>query len=93
MDDNQMLRETHQLAKENNKMLHAMRRNAFIGGLVRLIVWAVLIIAPIWFYMQYLAPVVDSMMETYEQIQGTSVQARAQFSQFQDFLKRFSPSQ
>ena len=92
-----MLRETHRLAQENNKMLRAMRRNAFLGGIVRLVVWAALIILPIWFYMTYLAPVMESMMETYQQIQGTSAQAQAQFGQFSEmweqFQNRFSPQE
>ncbi|HEY4525255.1 MAG TPA: hypothetical protein VJL39_02730 [Candidatus Paceibacterota bacterium] len=97
MDADQMLRETHRLAQENNKMLRAMRRNAFLGGIVRLVVWAALIILPIWFYMTYLAPVMESMMETYQQIQGTSAQAQAQFGQFSEmweqFQNRFSPQE
>lgn len=94
--DDQMLRETYRLALENNKMLHRMRRNAFLGGIIRFAVYAALLVVPIWFYMSYLAPIVDKMLDTVQQMQGTGAQASAQFTQLQDMWKdfesRFRPS-
>lgn len=75
------------LVKDNNRMLHAMRRNAWLGGIFKLIVWAAIVIVPFWLYMQYLAPIVGSMMDTMEKLQGTGAQAQAQFSDINDALK------
>lgn len=87
--DDQMLRETYRLTLENNRMLHKMRRNAFWGSIIHFIVYAALLAAPIWFYLSYLAPVVDRMFNTVQQMQGTGAQASAQFTQLQDMWKQF----
>ena len=82
--------EIYRLTKDNNKILHRMRRNAFIGGIVKFIFYIlVLVIAPLWLYVTYLSPVLDQAMQTIDQVQGTSVKAQAQFQGFQDALKKF----
>ncbi len=83
-----MLQETYRLAKENNRMLHAMRRNAFWGGLLKFIIYAALLIAPLWLYANYLAPVMNQMVKTMNELQGTGAKAQAQFGGFQDVLKQ-----
>ncbi|MEK7098493.1 MAG: hypothetical protein AAB908_01180 [Patescibacteria group bacterium] len=87
--ENDKFDELLRLTKENNKMLHAMRRSAFFGGIFKLLMWAVFIIVPIWLYMQYLAPVMQSMLESYQQIQGTSAKAQAQFGELNTYLQKF----
>ena len=87
--DRTQLEQVLKLAKENNRMLHAMRRNAFLGGLFKLLMWAAFIIIPLWLYMQYLAPVVQSMIDTMNQVQGTGAKAQAQFSDLSNALKKF----
>ncbi|MEK7106712.1 MAG: hypothetical protein AAB899_00810 [Patescibacteria group bacterium] len=86
---NNLLNETYRLSKENNKMLHSMRRSAFWGGLFKVIFWIVIIVAPIWFYSAYLAPVVESFQNTVNQVQGTGAKAQAQLNGFQEVLKQF----
>ena len=87
--DNDKLDELLRLTKDNNHMLHAMRRNAWLGGIFKLIVWAAFIIVPFWLYMQYLAPIMQQMLKTYEQVQGTSAQAHAQLTGLQEALQKF----
>jgi hypothetical protein len=82
-NDSEMLRQTYQLAKENNKMLHAMRRNAFFGGLFKLIIYAALLLVPFYLYMQYLAPVINQLLNTMNQIQGAGTQAQVQMTEWQ----------
>lgn len=96
MDPNiQKFDEMYRLVKENNKMLHTMRRNAFFGGLIRLVVWAVLLGLPVWLFFAYLFPVMQSMIETFEQVQGTGVAAQGQFDDvtnaLRDFQSQFIP--
>ncbi len=86
--DEQVLQEMYRLTKENNRMLHKMRRNAFWGGIFKVIFWAAMLLVPIWLYLSYLAPVVDDMMQTVQQIQGTSAKAQAEIGGFQDMLKQ-----
>lgn len=82
------LAEILRLTKENNRMLHKMRRNAFVGGIVRFLMWAAFLIIPLWLYMQYLAPVMTSMIETMNQVQGTGAKAQAQFGDLNASLQK-----
>ncbi len=97
MDHDEMLKETYRLAQDNNRMLRSMRRNAFWGGLFRLALYAALLLVPVWFYFTYMAPVVEQMMQTVQQIQGTGAKAEAQFTGFQEawreFQEKFKSSQ
>lgn len=79
------------LVKENNRMLHAMRRNAWLSGFFKLLVWAAFILIPLWLYMQYLAPVMGSMLKTMDQLQrmqGSGTQMQAQFSDMNAALQK-----
>lgn len=87
MENNDLLLQTYQLAKENNRMLHAMRRHAFISGFVRFIVYAAFIIVPFWLYMQYLSPQVDRILKTMNQVQTTGASAQEQMAEWQKTLK------
>jgi len=69
-------------------MLHGMRRTAFWGGLFKLLIWAGLIAAPIWLYATYLAPVVQSLQQTVNQVQGVSSQAQGQLNGLGDVFKQ-----
>ena len=86
--DRTQLEQVLKLSKDNNRMLHAMRRNAFLGGIFKILLWAAFIIVPFWLYMQYLAPVMQSMLNTINQVQGTGAKAQAQFSDLNDALKK-----
>ena len=86
--------EIYRLVKENNKMLHKMRRNAFWGAVIKIILYVVLlIIIPYWLYATYLAPIVNSTLETVEKMQGTSANAQLQLENLQETLKQFDLSQ
>ena len=82
------LDEILRLTKENNRMLHKMRRNVFLGGLFKLLLWAAFIIVPLWLYMQYLAPVMQSMLDPVNHIQGTGASAQAQFGDLNESLQK-----
>ena len=85
--DEQAQQEMYRLVKENNRMLHKMRRNAIWGGVFKLVFWAAILLAPIWFYMTYLDATVQRMLHTIEQIQGTGAKAQAQMSGFETMWK------
>ena len=84
-----MQEEILRLTKDNNRMLHSMRRTAFWGGVMKAIFWVAIIIAPIWFYSAYLAPVVQSFQQTVNQVQGTGAKAQGQLSGLGDAFKQF----
>lgn len=83
------MEEILRLTRENNRMLRSMRRSSLMGAIIKTVVWIAFIIIPIWFYIQYLAPVMESMMQTYSQIQGTNAAAQAQFGQFTESMAKF----
>ena len=87
--DRDTLQETYRLARDNNRMLHAMRRNAFWGGLFKVVLYALLFLGPLWFYMTYLNDTVQQMLKTVEQIQGTSAKAQTQIVGFVETWKQF----
>lgn len=82
------MEELLRLSRENNRMLRAMRRSSFVGAIVKVIVWVVLIIVPLWFYMQYIAPMLESTLQMYEQMQGTSAAAQTQFGQINHYMEQ-----
>lgn len=87
--NNDLLKEILRLTQENNKMLHKMRRGAFLKTVLQMVIYAALLLVPLYLYMQYMAPVVNQMLETVQQIQGTGAKAEAQFGSFQEMLKTF----
>ena len=94
-DREDLLQETYKIARDNNRMLHAMRRNAFVGGLIKFVIYAVLIIAPLWFFAKYVSPILNSAVSTLNQVQGgidrttdAGAQVGAQFSGVIDQLKK-----
>lgn len=89
MPPNQDLQEVLRLTKENNRILHKIHRNALWGGWIKFILYVlVLVVAPLWLYATYLAPMMEQVLDTYQQIQGTGAKAQAQFSDFQNLLKQ-----
>lgn len=86
--DRGLLEQILKLTRENNRVLHAMRRNAWLGGIFKLVVWAGLIILPFYLYAQYLAPVMQSAMDTINQVQGTGAKAQAQFGDINAAMKK-----
>lgn len=87
--DQRMLQETYRLTQENNRMLHAMRRNAFWGGLFKFLIYAALLTAPVWFYLTYLNGAVQNLLQAVNKIQGTSTAAQSQFSGLQASWQQF----
>ena len=88
--NNEMMKEVLRLTQENNKMLHKMRRGAMLRTVIQLVMYAILLIVPIYLYLTFAAPAVNQMLVTVQQIQGTGAQAQAQFGSFQDMIKTFT---
>ncbi|MEK7628572.1 MAG: hypothetical protein AAB421_04105 [Patescibacteria group bacterium] len=66
-----LLGRIYELERENNRMLHGMRRSAFLGGVFKLIMYAAFVGAPIWFYLTYVHASLNSALTTLNQVQGT----------------------
>ncbi len=57
-----VLDETHALAKENHRMLRAIRRDQWLGLVGRIIVWIIVLALPLYLYQQYLEPFVTKLV-------------------------------
>lgn len=83
--------EIERLVKENNRMLRAMRRAAFWGGLIKWGLYiAFFIVLPWWAYQTYFAPVVGDLQHALNQVQGVTGKAQQQLnaSGLQDLIKQ-----
>lgn len=59
-----LLKETHALAAENNRLLHEMRRNAILGMIARIIIWLIVLGVPLFFLSAYIGPIIDAVNGT-----------------------------
>jgi hypothetical protein len=50
----QLLKETLALAKDNHRMLRAMRRDQWLGFIAKVVFWLVVLILPLYFLQPYL---------------------------------------
>ncbi|MBM3272215.1 hypothetical protein FJY94_02965 [Candidatus Kaiserbacteria bacterium] len=89
MDNNpNTLEAIYRLTKENNEMLHSMRRAAFLSGIFKFLVFLAVVIAPVWFYMTYLDDTVRSLIKTMSDLQGTNSAVSAQSATFMEQLRQ-----
>lgn len=95
-NNDQLLREIYRLTRENNELMHRARRSAFFWGFVKFILYAAILLAPIWFYVTYLNGTVQQMMQDLNKVEGTNAQAQSQFqgfeNDFQQLESRFGVS-
>lgn len=69
MNDREM-KELLELTRDNNKLLHKMRRHAIYGNIMRLFYWAVIFGVPVALYYYYLQPYLGQLMDTYDTVKG-----------------------
>ena len=81
------IRETLRLTRENNQMLHHMRRNAFLGSVIKFIIYAAFLLVPIWFYMTYMSSSVNALLADYGKLQGATGATQTQFVNLQKTIK------
>jgi len=68
-EEKEMLKKTLELAQENNKMLHAIRRSMVWGRIWRVFYWVVIIGAAIGAY-YYIEPYIDGAIGAYGNVKG-----------------------
>jgi hypothetical protein len=62
------LEEIHALAKDNHRMLRAIRRGQWMSFISTVIVWVAVLALPLYLYRQYLEPIISQISE----ISGTA---------------------
>lgn len=74
-DLKELLEETLEVSKENNKLLKRMRRDALIGGILKFLIWVVLIVASFYLSAKLLEPYLGTLQSMQNGGQGTDWQA------------------
>ena len=69
IDQEELLQRTYAIAKENNKLIRKMRRGAWLGFIVKLLLFVVL---PMWAYYAFLQPILGQAMGLLGQVQNTA---------------------
>ncbi len=60
------IEESLTLARENNKLIKAMRRDALIGGIIKTLIWVVLILGSFYLSAKLLEPYLSMLQSTQE---------------------------
>lgn len=68
-EEREMLKKALELAQENNKMLHGIRRQMFFGRIFRIAYWIIIISLAIGAY-YYIEPYLDGAISAYGSIKG-----------------------
>ena len=76
LDDDQRIEETYKLAKDNNRMLHAMRRDAFLHGLLKFLMYAAIVVVSFWAYIQYIGPMLMTVLKNVQSIANTGAEVQ-----------------
>jgi hypothetical protein len=84
------LKELHALAKENNRMLKDMRRDAFIKSVFAVIWWIIILVVIPYFTWLYLEPYVKTITEAYSNVQTQSQEANDALKQLQELGNNFN---
>lgn len=69
-EERELLNRSVDLAEENNKMLHSMKRSMRISRIITSIYWIFIIGSAVGAY-YFLQPYIDQLMEVYGNVQGT----------------------
>ncbi|MBP9748538.1 MAG: hypothetical protein KBD17_02905 [Candidatus Pacebacteria bacterium] len=95
--DEQKLTEMYEFTKENNHMLKAMRRDAFIGGIIKFVIWVALFIVLPYIAWLFIQPYLQGVVDTYQNVQKTtsavSNTTTANLSKIDELLKKFGGGQ
>ena len=58
------LEEIHALAKDNHRMLRAIRRDQWFGFIGKIIIWVIILALPLYLYQKYFEPIISTFSKT-----------------------------
>ncbi len=67
IDNEELLKRTYALAKENNKLIKKMRRGAWFGFFFKVLIF---VGVPIWGYFTFLQPIIDQIISVASNLPG-----------------------
>lgn len=84
-DLKELLEETLSATEENNKLLKAMRRDAVIGSIVKILIWTALVGLSLYFSIQFLEPYLG-LLQNVPQGTGEGVDYGALIEEYRSLL-------
>lgn len=84
-----LLKETYELARDNNKMLHAAKRNAFIAGTFRVVMYAAFIVLPMYFFYTTIVPMLNDTAAKVNSVSAKVQGAQTQVQSMGDTLQQY----
>lgn len=84
-----LLKEMYRLTKENNQMLHSLKRQAFWGTVLKVGLYLVALGLPIVLYYVYLSPIVQQFQETISTATGQGADYQGQFGNLMELYEQF----
>ena len=87
-----MLRENLELARENNRLLKKIRRASILGGILKIIWWALILGLPVYLYFTFAQPYVEQAQQTYESARTSAGEVSGMFGQLKSLLQQYGIS-
>jgi hypothetical protein len=85
--DEPSLDEVYRLVKENNQMIRAMRRDAFVKGIIGFIWWILILIVIPYVSWLYIQPYLEKATAAYAHAQGATNTINTQLQGLPDINK------
>ncbi len=94
--DDQKMDQLYELVQENNRMLKAIRRDAFVGGIFKFVWWVIILVVIPYITWLFIQPYVNDVLHTYNSVKTTTnsvqVETNGISSSIQNFFKQFAPA-
>lgn len=87
-EQERLLKETYELVKDNNSMLRSARRSAIIGGFLKMLFYAVMIVLPTYFFYKSVVPMLTNVGDKYQDASAKAQSVGAQVQQAKDTLQQ-----
>ncbi len=75
--EDEKAKELFDMVKENNRMLKDMRRDAFIGGILHVVWWVILVVVLPYLTWIFIQPYLEGALGAYQAAQGQSAEVTA----------------
>jgi len=68
-----MVEEIHALVKDNHRMLKAIRRAQLMGFIGKILIWAIVLLLPLYLYQHYFEPIISQFYPASGTTTGTGL--------------------
>lgn len=58
-----LVEDTHALARDTHRLVRAMRRDQWVSFFARIVIWAIVLLLPLYIYQQYFYPILSKFSQ------------------------------